>query len=94
LVSGFNVYPNEIEGVLTLHENIEEAACVGVPSEKSGEVVKAFIVLKTGKTMTEQEVIDFSHKHLTGYKTPDFVEFKDELPKNNVGKILRKNLRV
>ncbi|RUO78031.1 long-chain-fatty-acid--CoA ligase FadD [Idiomarina seosinensis] len=92
LVSGFNVYPNEIEDVLADHPKILESAAVGVPHESSGEVVKVFIVAKD-KSLTEREVIDFSRENMTGYKVPKLVEFRDELPKSNVGKILRKELR-
>ena len=92
LVSGFNVYPNEIEDVLAEHPKILESAAVGVPHESSGEVVKVFIVAKD-KSLTEREVIEFSRENMTGYKVPKLVEFRDELPKSNVGKILRKELR-
>lgn len=92
LVSGFNVYPNEIEDVLADHPKVLEVAAVGVPHESSGEVVKVFIVRKD-KSLTEREIIDFSRENLTGYKVPKLVEFRDELPKSNVGKILRKELR-
>lgn len=92
LVSGFNVYPNEIEDVLADHPKILESAAVGVPHESSGEVVKVFIVAKD-KSLTEREIIDFARENLTGYKVPKLVEFRDELPKSNVGKILRRELR-
>lgn len=92
LVSGFNVYPNEIEDVLAAHPDILEVAAVGLPSEKSGEVVKVFIVRK-GNSLTEEDVIAFAREGLTGYKIPKAVEFRDELPKTNVGKILRRKLR-
>lgn len=92
LVSGFNVYPNEIEDVLVSHPKVLEAAAVGVPSEKSGEVVKVFIV-KKDTSLTESEVISFCKQELTGYKVPKAVEFRQDLPKSNVGKILRKDLR-
>ncbi|PHI19749.1 long-chain-fatty-acid--CoA ligase [Lewinellaceae bacterium SD302] len=92
LVSGFNVYPNEIEDVLAAHPDILEVAAVGIPSEKSGEVVKVFVVRK-GNKLKEQDVIDFAREGLTGYKIPKAVEFRDELPKSNVGKILRRKLR-
>lgn len=93
IVSGFNVYPNEIEDVLTTHPDIMEAACVGVPSEKSGEAVKAFVVLVKGASLTAEQIIEYSRKSLTGYKTPDEIAFVKDLPKNNIGKILRKELR-
>ena len=91
LVSGFNVYPNEIEDAVCLHGNIIEAAAIGIPDEKSGEVVKLFIVVEVD--MTVDAVKDHCREHLTGYKVPRHVEFRDELPKSNVGKILRKDLR-
>jgi long-chain acyl-CoA synthetase len=92
LVSGFNVYPNEIEDVIAGHDKILEVAAIGVPSEKSGEVVKIFVV-KKDESLTEDEVIEYCRQELTGYKVPKFVEFRTELPKSNVGKILRKDLR-
>ena len=92
LVSGFNVYPNEVEDVIAAHPKVLECAAVGIPSERSGEVVKVFVV-KKDKSLTEAEVIDFSRKELTGYKVPKEVEFREELPKSNVGKILRRHLR-
>jgi len=91
LVSGFNVYPNEIEDAACLHPNIIEAAAIGLPDPKSGEAVKLFVVVKV--PMTEDEVKAHCRENLTGYKNPRHVEFKDELPKSNVGKILRKDLR-
>lgn len=93
LVSGFNVYPNEIEGVLALHPGVLEVACIGVPDSKSGEAVKVFVVPKAGVTLTSQDVIEYCKQNLTGYKVPRFVEFRKELPKSNVGKILRRELR-
>ncbi|MTD39491.1 long-chain-fatty-acid--CoA ligase FadD [Erwinia sp. CPCC 100877] len=92
LVSGFNVYPNEIEEVVMEHEAVQEVAAVGVPSETSGEVVKLFVVRKSD-TLTEEALIAFCRRNLTGYKVPKQVEFRDELPKSNVGKILRRELR-
>lgn len=92
LVSGFNVYPNEIEDVVCQHPKVLEAAAVGLKSDKSGEVVKIFVVRKDN-SLDEQEIITFCKQHLTGYKVPKAVEFRDELPKSNVGKILRKDLR-
>jgi len=92
LVSGFNVYPNEVEDVASMHPKVLEAAVIGVPNEKSGELVKIFIV-KKDSDLTEKDVIDFCRKELTGYKVPKYVEFRDQLPKSNVGKILRKDLR-
>ncbi|MBU6154245.1 MAG: long-chain-fatty-acid--CoA ligase [Bdellovibrionales bacterium] len=92
LVSGFNVYPNEVEDVIVTHPKVLEAAAIGVPDDKSGEAVKVFIV-KKDPTLTEDEVKSFAKQGLTGYKLPKYVEFRTELPKSNVGKILRKDLR-
>lgn len=92
LVSGFNVFPNEIEEVVAMNEKVLEVAAVGVPNEATGEVVKVFIVKKDA-SLTEQEVIAHCKQHLTGYKVPKLVEFRSELPKTNVGKILRRELR-
>jgi long-chain acyl-CoA synthetase len=92
IVSGFNVYPNEIEDVLAKHPKILEAAAIGIPDEKSGEVVKVFIV-KNDKSLTEEEIKSFCKESLTGYKCPKAIEFRKELPKTNVGKILRRALR-
>lgn len=93
LVSGFNVYPNEVEDAVVTHPGILEAAAIGVPNEKSGEVVKLFVV-KKDDTLTEDGVIEHCRTVLTGYKVPKMVEFRAELPKSNVGKILRKDLRA
>lgn len=92
LVSGFNVFPNEIEDVVTGHPGVLEAACIGVPDEKSGEVVKLFVVKKDEST-TKDSILDYCKENLTGYKVPKSIEIIDELPKSNVGKILRKDLR-
>jgi long-chain acyl-CoA synthetase len=92
LVSGFNVYPNEVEDVIVTHPKVLEAAAIGVPDDKSGEAVKVFIV-KKDPSLTEDEVKSFAKQGLTGYKLPKYVEFRTELPKSNVGKILRKDLR-
>ncbi len=92
LVSGFNVYPNEIEDVLALNPKVLESAAIGIPDEKSGEVVKVFIVKKDA-SLTESEVIAHCRENLTGYKVPKQVVFRDALPKTNVGKILRRELR-
>ncbi len=92
LVSGFNVYPNEVEDVIAAHPGVLEVAVIGVPDEKSGEAVKAFVV-KKDPALTEAEVIAWCRERLTGYKVPKHVEFRDELPKTNVGKILRRALR-
>jgi len=92
LVSGFNVYPSEIEDVVSKHPKVLEVAAIGVPDEKSGEVPKLFVV-KKDPSLTTEEVLAFAKENLTGYKRPRYVEFMDELPKSNVGKILRKDLR-
>ncbi len=92
LVSGFNVYPNEIEDVLAMMPGVLEVAAVGVPNEKSGEAVKVVIV-KKDPNLTEEQVKEFARANLTGYKHPRIVEFRKELPKTNVGKILRRELR-
>ena len=92
LVSGFNVYPNEIEDVLMQHPKVREAAAIGVPSDLSGEAVKVCIV-KKDPSLTKEEVLDHCRRQLTGYKVPKIIEFRDELPKTNVGKILRRELR-
>lgn len=92
LVSGFNVYPNEVEDVVVQHPKVLECAAVGAPDEKSGEVVKVFIV-KKDDSLTEDEVKTYCKENLTGYKVPKLYEFRDDLPKSNVGKILRKELR-
>jgi len=92
LVSGFNVYPNEIEGVVVEMEGILEAAAIGIPDEKSGEVVKLYVV-RNDPSVTEADVLKFCRDNLTGYKIPKQIEFRDELPKTNVGKILRRALR-
>lgn len=92
LVSGFNVYPSEIEEVVTMHPGVFECACVGVPDEHSGEAVKIFVVRKDPQ-LTEEDLLVFCKERLTGYKRPRQVEFRTELPKTNVGKILRRVLR-
>jgi len=92
LVSGFNVYPNEIENVVVEMDGILEAAAIGIEDERSGEIVKLFVV-RTNPEITEQDVLDHCHDNLTNYKRPRIVEFRDDLPKTNVGKILRRALR-
>ncbi|TWG94872.1 long-chain acyl-CoA synthetase [Mesorhizobium sp. J18] len=92
LVSGFNVYPNEIEEVVSQHPGVLEVAAIGVPDEHSGEVPKLFVV-KKDQSLTEKDILDFCRDKLTGYKRPRKVEFRSELPKTNVGKILRRELR-
>ena len=93
LVSGFNVYPNELEDVIVQNAKVLECAAIGVPDEKSGEVVKIFVV-KKDDSLTSDELLKFCREHLTSYKVPKSIEFRKELPKSNVGKILRKDLRA
>jgi len=93
IVSGFNVFPNEVEAVATGCPGVLECACIGVPDEKSGEAVKLFIVKAADATLTEADVVAFCRKELTGYKIPRIVRFIDALPKSTVGKILRRELR-
>jgi long-chain acyl-CoA synthetase len=92
LVSGFNVYPNEVEEVVMAHPGVLEVACVGVPDEHSGEAVKLYVVKKDAK-LDKSALMDWCREQLTGYKRPKYVEFRDTLPKTNVGKILRRELR-
>ncbi|CAG0990220.1 long-chain acyl-CoA synthetase [Burkholderiales bacterium] len=92
LVSGFNVYPNEIEGVVATHPGVLECAAVGVPDKKSGEAVRLYVVKKE-ESLSAGDVMKYCREHLTGYKVPRDVLFRDELPKSNVGKILRRELR-
>ena len=92
IVSGFNVYPNEIENVVVSHPKVLEVGAIGVPHNKSGEAVKLFVV-KKDQSLTEKELQDFCHQEMTGYKCPKFIQFVDDLPKSNVGKVLRKDLR-
>lgn len=92
IVSGFNVYPNEIENVIALHPKVLEVGAIGVFHEKSGEAVKIFVV-KSDESLTEKELQDYCHEEMTGYKCPKYIEFVSDLPKSNVGKVLRKDLR-
>ncbi len=92
LVSGFNVYPNELENVISLCPGVLECAAVSVPDEHSGEAIKVFVV-RSDPSLTEDRLLRYCHDHLTGYKRPKYIEFRDELPKTNVGKILRRALR-
>ncbi|HWW04077.1 long-chain fatty acid--CoA ligase [Collimonas sp.] len=92
LVSGFNVYPNEVEGVVAQHPGVLECACVGVPDEHAGEVVKIFVVRKD-PSLTAEQLMAYCREQLTGYKRPKYIEFRSDLPKTNVGKILRRELR-
>jgi long-chain acyl-CoA synthetase len=93
LVSGFNVYPNEVENAATLHPGIAEAACIGVEDARTGEAVHLFVVVAEGANLDESDVIEHCRQHLAAYKVPRHVEFRDTLPKSNVGKILRRELR-
>ncbi len=93
IVSGFNVYPNELEQALTLHPAVSQCAAIGVADNKAGEVVKMFVV-STDSELTEAQVIDFCKENMAGYKVPKFVEFRNELPMTNVGKVLRKDLKA
>jgi long-chain acyl-CoA synthetase len=92
LVSGFNVYPNEVEDVIASHPGVLECAVIGVDDARSGEAVKAFVV-KKDPNVTAEDIIKFCHTQLTNYKVPRHIEFRASLPKTNVGKILRRELR-
>jgi len=92
LVSGFNVYPTEVECVVAAHPAVLECACVGVPDASSGEAVKLFVVRRE-QSLTSEQLMDYCRQQLTAYKKPKFIEFRDALPKSNVGKILRRELR-
>jgi long-chain acyl-CoA synthetase len=93
IVSGFKVFPNQIEDVVTMHPGVAEAAAIGVSDARSGEVVKV-VVVRNDATLTAQALLDHCKQHLTGYKMPRFVEFSEEpLPKSNLGKILRRQVR-
>jgi long-chain acyl-CoA synthetase len=93
LVSGFNVFPNELENVISLCPGVVECAAIGIPDEKQGEAIKVFVV-KSQPTLSEDDVAKFCRQNLTGYKVPKYIEFRDDLPKTNVGKILRRELRA
>jgi long-chain acyl-CoA synthetase len=93
LVSGFNVYPNEIEQVVSLLPGVLECAAIGIPDERSGEAVKLFVI-KSDSTLSEDDVASYCRDNFTAYKRPKYIEFRDELPKSNVGKILRRELRT
>jgi long-chain acyl-CoA synthetase len=92
LVSGFNVYPNEVEAVVAAHPGVLECAAIGVPDANSGEAVMLFVVRKD-PSLTKEALAEYCHRELTGYKRPKHIEFRTELPKTNVGKILRRELR-
>jgi long-chain acyl-CoA synthetase len=93
IVGGYNVYPTDIEAILFEHPKVMEAAVIGVADERTGETVKAFIVPKEGETLTADEVIAFCREHMASYKVPRVVEFRTELPKSMIGKVLRRQLR-
>ncbi len=93
IVSGFNVYPNEVENVVMMHPDVLEAACVGTKDETGGEVVKVFVALKPGASTTVEDIRDHCRDNLAAYKVPKIVEFRGELPKTTVGKIMRRALR-
>ncbi|MDQ3865146.1 MAG: hypothetical protein M3317_16940 [Actinomycetota bacterium] len=92
VASGYNVYPREIEEILFEHEAVAEAVAIGIPDEYRGQSVKAFVVKRSGASATEEEVLDFCKERLAAYKTPKAVEFREELPKSAVGKLLRRVL--
>jgi long-chain acyl-CoA synthetase len=92
IVSGFNVYPNELEQTLTVHPDVSQCAAIGVPDPKAGEVVKMFVV-SVNPELTEAQIIDYCKQNMAGYKVPKYIEFRDQLPMSNVGKVLRKDLR-
>jgi long-chain acyl-CoA synthetase len=93
LSGGYNVYPRDVDEVLFTHPKVVEACCIGIPHGSRGEQIKAFVVLKEGETATEKEIIDYCAANLAKYKLPTIVEFRKDLPKSNVGKVLRKILR-
>jgi long-chain acyl-CoA synthetase len=92
IVSGFKVFPNEVEDVVSAHEQVLEVGCVGVPDEGSGQAVKVFVVLKSGAGLDAESIREYCRLSLTAYKVPKHVEFRDSLPKTNIGKILRRAL--
>jgi long-chain acyl-CoA synthetase len=93
IAGGYNIYPAEVEAALFEHPKIKEAAVIGVPDERRGETVKAFVVLKEGESATEEDIIAFSREQLAAYKVPRIIEFRDDLPKSMIGKVLRRELR-
>jgi acyl-CoA synthetase (AMP-forming)/AMP-acid ligase II len=93
LVSGFNVFPNELENVISMCPGVIECAAVGIPDDKQGEAIKVFVV-RSDVTLTEDDIDRYCRQNLTGYKQPKYIEFRDELPKTNVGKVLRRELRT
>jgi acyl-CoA synthetase (AMP-forming)/AMP-acid ligase II len=93
LVSGFNVFPNELENVISMCPGVIECAAVGIPDDKQGEAIKVFVV-RSDVTLTEDDIDRYCRQNLTDYKQPKYIEFRDELPKTNVGKVLRRELRT
>ena len=93
IAGGYNIYPADVEAVLFEYPKVKEAAVIGIPDEVRGETVKAFIVLKEGKSATEQEIIDFCRESMAAYRVPKVIEFRDDLPKSVIGKVLRRELR-
>ena len=93
IVGGFNVYPRDVEDIIYTNPKVELAAVIGVPDDKSGEKVKAFIKLKQGETITQDEMMAFCKENMAGYKRPRNIEFRDEIPVSNIGKVLRRVLR-
>jgi long-chain acyl-CoA synthetase len=94
IAGGYNIYPAEVEAALFEHPKIQEAAVIGLPDERRGETVRAFVMLKEGRSATEEEIIAFSRERLAAYKAPRSVEFRDGLPKSLVSKVLRRSLRA
>ena len=93
IAGGYNIYPADVEAVLFEHPKIKEAAVIGVPDERRGETVKAFVVLKEGETATAEEIIAFCRERMAAYRAPRIIEFRDDLPKSMIGKVLRRELR-
>jgi len=91
---GYNIYPRDVDEVLFAHPKVEEACSIGIPHPTRGEQIKAFVVLKKGQTATQEELLEFCKTRLARYKLPTIIEFRKELPKSNVGKVLRKELRA
>jgi long-chain acyl-CoA synthetase len=93
IAGGYNIYPADVEAVLFEHPKVKEAAVIGIPDEKRGETVKAFVVMKEGQSATEEEIISYCRENLAVYKAPTMIEFRDDLPKSLVGKVIRRELR-
>ena len=93
IAGGYNIYPADVEAVIFEHPKVKEAAVIGVPDEYRGETVKAFVVLKEGKSATEEEIIAFCRERMASYRAPRIIEFRDDLPKSMIGKVLRRELR-